>query len=147
MSGWKYLRKVFHELIFAIFRTYKIMLFAYICDSTMSVHYLHLTFVILTQAVKLDPVGKKLTLGSGLEISYDKCLLATGGKPKNLPVFSDTSPALKDKISLYRAIPDYQKLDELVGAVGSILVIGGGFLGSELAVGMANRGAELAVII
>ena len=94
----------------------------------------------MLQATKLDPISKKLTLDSGAEISYDKCLLATGGKPKNLPIFSEAPPPVQEKVSLYRSIPDYQKLDELVGSVGSILVVGGGFLGSELAVGMANRG-------
>ncbi len=92
------------------------------------------------QAVKLNPSEKKLTLDSGVEIAFDKCLLATGGRPRNLPVFSEASADLKEKVSLYRSIPDYQKLDDLVGKVESVLVVGGGFLGSELAVGMASRG-------
>ncbi len=37
-------------------------------------------------------------------------------------------------------IPDYLSLDKVAGSVESILVVGGGFLGSELAVGMASRG-------
>ena len=90
--------------------------------------------------MKLSPSEKKLTLDSGTEISFDKCLLATGGRPKTLPVFSEASDDLKSKISLYRGIPDFQRLDDLVGKVESVLVVGGGFLGSELAVGMASRG-------
>ena len=92
------------------------------------------------QVTKLNPSDKKLTLDSGMEISFDKCLLATGGRPKNLPLFSKASPELKEKLSVYRKIPDFLKLDDLVGKVESILVVGGGFLGSELAVGMASRG-------
>ena len=90
--------------------------------------------------MKLNPNEKKLTLDSGAEISFDKCLLATGGRPKNLPIFSAASADLKEKISLYRGIPDYQRLDDLIGKVESVLVVGGGFLGSELAIGMASRG-------
>jgi programmed cell death 8 (apoptosis-inducing factor) len=75
-----------------------------------------------------------------VELSFDKCLLATGGRPKNLPTFTEAPANLQEKVSLYRTIPDYQRLDELVGKVESVLVVGGGFLGSELAVGMANRG-------
>ena len=37
-------------------------------------------------------------------------------------------------------IPDYQSLDKLASSVDSILIVGGGFLGSELAVGLASRG-------
>lgn len=85
-------------------------------------------------------MDKKVTLDSGVEISFDKCLLATGGSPRNLPVFSESPNNLKEKVSLYRGIHDYQKLDDLVGKVESVLVVGGGFLGSELAVGMASRG-------
>ncbi len=39
-------------------------------------------------------------------------------------------------------IPDYLSLDKLAGSVDSVLIIGGGFLGSELAVGLASRGEE-----
>lgn len=92
------------------------------------------------QAVALNPADKKLTLDTGVEISFDKCLLATGGRPKNLPLFRKASASLKEKVSLYRTVPDYQRLDDLVGRVESVLVVGGGFLGSELAVGMATRG-------
>ena len=85
-------------------------------------------------------MNKKLTLSSGVEISYDKCLLATGGRPRNLPLFKEAPADVREKVSVYRTIPDYQKMDALVGKVGSVLVVGGGFLGSELAVGMASRG-------
>lgn len=78
-----------------------------------------------------------------MEISFDKCLLATGGRPKSLPVFSEAPANLKERVSLYRAIPDYQKLDDLVGKAELILVVGGGFLGSELAVGIASRGNKM----
>jgi len=98
--------------------------------------------MLLEQATKLDPMSKKLTLDSGVEISYDKCLLATGGKPRNLPLFSEAPPSVQENVSLYRSIPDFLKMDKLVDSVGSILVVGGGFLGSELAVGMANRGEK-----
>ena len=36
---------------------------------------------------KVDPDAKTATLANGTEIKYEKCLLAIGGKPKNLPVF------------------------------------------------------------
>ena len=37
-------------------------------------------------------------------------------------------------------IPDYKALDKLLDSAKSILIVGGGFLGSELAVGLASRG-------
>ena len=62
-----------------------------------------------------------------------------------MPIFRDTSAKLKEKVSLFRRIPDYKKLDDLVGKVESILVVGGGFLGSELAVGMASKGMNIII--
>ena len=56
------------------------------------------------RAVGLNPAEKKISLDDGTELSYDKCLLATGGRPKNLPVFSEASAEVKQHVSLYRAV-------------------------------------------
>ena len=40
-------------------------------------------------------------------------------------------------------IPDYLALDKLASSVETILIVGGGFLGSELAAGLAHRGKDL----
>lgn len=89
------------------------------------------------RVVKVDPSKQVVHLDKGEEISYDKCLLATGSKPKNLPQFED--PSLNKHITLFRTIRDFQKLDELSRKVKRIAVVGGGLLGSELAIGLAHR--------
>lgn len=94
------------------------------------------------KAVKLDPAAKKICLSDGFELTYDKCLLATGGQPRNLPIFKNGPDELKSRVSLYRKIPDYLALDKLASSVETILIVGGGFLGSELAAGLAHRGKE-----
>lgn len=48
---------------------------------------------------KLDPEKKIAFLDDGTEIQYEKCLLATGIHPKNLPVFEDTSEKFQDKVN------------------------------------------------
>lgn len=58
----------------------------------------------LCQVVALNPTEKKLTFSDGTEVGYDKCLLATGGRPKNLSVFATEEPELQKRISLYRAV-------------------------------------------
>lgn len=60
-----------------------------------------------SQVVGLDPSDKKITLDDGSELTYDKCLLATGGRPKNLPVFEEGSPELREHVSLYRTVSFY----------------------------------------
>ena len=63
-----------------------------------------LEFQIFFQAVKLDPATKKIQLSDGFELSYDKCLLATGGQPRNLPVFMKGSDDLKSRVSVFRKV-------------------------------------------
>lgn len=43
-------------------------------------------------------------------------------------------------MSVFRQIPDFLSLDQLASTKQSILVVGGGFLGSELAVALASQG-------
>lgn len=47
---------------------------------------------------KLDPMNRKAYLDDGKEISYRKCLVATGAKPKNLPIFENASEEIKNKV-------------------------------------------------
>lgn len=51
---------------------------------------------------KVDPANRKVYLEDGKEISYRKCLIATGAKPKNLPVFENAKQEVKDKVRLAR---------------------------------------------
>lgn len=43
-------------------------------------------------------------------------------------------------MSVFRQIPDFLTLDQLASTKQSVLIVGGGFLGSELAVALASRG-------
>jgi programmed cell death 8 (apoptosis-inducing factor) len=53
---------------------------------------------------EIDIQNKKVRLDNNWEIVYDKCLVATGGKPKNLPVFEKSWDKLKDKVTLFRNV-------------------------------------------
>ncbi len=46
-------------------------------------------------ATKVDAENKKVTLDDGTEIEYDKCLIATGIRPKDLPVFEKSKDVRK----------------------------------------------------
>ena len=48
---------------------------------------------------KLNPDTKVAVLENGTEIKYDKCLLAIGGKPKNLPQFNE------ERFEIYKLMP------------------------------------------
>uniref|UniRef100_A0A0K0D1B0 Pyr_redox_2 domain-containing protein n=1 Tax=Angiostrongylus cantonensis TaxID=6313 RepID=A0A0K0D1B0_ANGCA len=81
---------------------------------------------------KLCPDEKKAYLEDGHCISYSKCLIATGGKPKVLPELENVPENVKGKILYLRGV-------EICKSSKSISIVGGGFLGSELAYSIQRK--------
>ncbi|XP_071086856.1 apoptosis-inducing factor 1, mitochondrial-like [Haliotis cracherodii] len=94
------------------------------------------------KVTKLDASKKKVWLDNGSEITFDKCLIATGGKPRNLPVLERAGKEVSRRTNLFRSISDFQHLDEATRKAKSVVVVGGGFLGSELACALGKRGKK-----
>jgi NADPH-dependent 2,4-dienoyl-CoA reductase/sulfur reductase-like enzyme len=84
----------------------------------------------------LDPRARRVTDDQGTLYGYGKLLLATGGTPRRLP-FGD------GQIIYYRTLDDYQRLRELTKKGQDFAVIGGGFIGSEVAAALAMNGKKV----
>ncbi|XP_077097341.1 apoptosis-inducing factor 1, mitochondrial isoform X2 [Siphateles boraxobius] len=94
------------------------------------------------KVVHMDVRENKVKLSDGAEISYEKCLIATGGVPRNLQVIDRAGQEVKKRTTLFRKIEDFRSLEKISREVKSITIIGGGFLGSELACAMGRRSAD-----
>lgn len=94
------------------------------------------------KVVGINSKDQKVKLDDGGEIGYDKLLLAPGGIPKNLPIFRESSDEVKKRTTLFRKIKDFKELDKAVKDAKSVVVVGGGFLGSELACALGHRGKK-----
>ncbi|XP_033330992.2 apoptosis inducing factor isoform X2 [Megalopta genalis] len=96
------------------------------------------------KVTKIDVQNKTVTLDDGYEVKYDKCLIATGASPKQLPVFESIEDELKDKIITFRTKEDFLDLEDSVHnpKYKNIVIVGGGFLGSELACSLAHNAPE-----
>ncbi|XP_026225649.1 apoptosis-inducing factor 1, mitochondrial isoform X1 [Anabas testudineus] len=94
------------------------------------------------KVVHMDVRGNKVKLDDDTEISYDKCLIATGGVPRNLQVIERAGEEVMKRTTLFRKIEDFKSLDKVSRNMKSITIIGGGFLGSELACALGRRSTE-----
>ncbi|MGC8640180.1 MAG: NAD(P)/FAD-dependent oxidoreductase [Isosphaeraceae bacterium] len=84
----------------------------------------------------LDPRRKQVIDDQGTVYSYDKLLLATGGTPRRFSFGGD-------RIIYFRTLDDYQELRTLAEQGQRFAVIGGGFIGSEIAAALAMNGKQV----
>lgn len=91
------------------------------------------------RVVSIDPRMKTVKDDQGVEYEYSRLLLATGGTPRQLPFG-------KGLIRYFRTVEDYQALREQADKGGRFAVIGGGFIGSELAAALAMHKQETTII-
>jgi hypothetical protein len=88
--------------------------------------------------VALDLDKHTATDDAGEEYGYERLVLATGGTPRKL----DDAP---DAI-YYRTYDDYRQLREVAADGASVLVVGGGFIGSEIAAALQSNGANVTMV-
>lgn len=94
------------------------------------------------RVVKLDPQAKTFADASGRQYRYGKLLLATGGAPRKLQI---PGGAL-DGICYYRSLDDYLQTRSEAMAGKSALIVGGGFIGSELAAALNINQLDVTMI-
>ena len=87
-------------------------------------------------AVELDPAARRVRDTTGGEYTFDKLLLATGGTPRRLGFGGD-------EVIYFRTLEDYRRLRALAEPGTSFAVIGGGFIGSEIAAALALQGCRV----
>lgn len=90
-------------------------------------------------ARSLDLPNRGVTDDQGLVHTFEKLLLATGATPRRLP-FGDES------VIYYRTVNDYQQVRAIAATGGRFAVIGGGFIGWEMAAALALNGKEVVML-
>jgi len=105
--------------------------------------------------IKIDKDNKILSLEKGGEIKFDKLLIATAGKPKSFYVLGDMITGERVKgdgygeecINSLYSLSDFERLEGTITDITeqadekerTVVVVGGGFLGTEISLAMAKR--------
>ncbi len=89
--------------------------------------------------VSVDASRKSAADEAGNNYAYEKLLLATGGSVRRLPDADDS-------VIYFRTAGDYRKLRALCERGSEFVVIGGGFIGSEVAAALAMKGKRVTMI-
>lgn len=119
-------------------------------DKTVEEIFLHdkdfykknsVTLSLSTKVSSIDPKTRTVAAG-GSSYGYGKLLLATGGEPRRLNIPGADLPG----ISYYRYLDDYLKMREAAADGSSAVIIGGGFIGSELAAALNKNGVSVTMI-
>ncbi|KAI8923629.1 hypothetical protein BC831DRAFT_403533 [Entophlyctis helioformis] len=93
--------------------------------------------------VKINPEDQTVVLSNGKRVQYGRVLVATGGSPKNLPALEKATDDTKSRILTFRGIKDFKRLDSIAQGEKTIAIVGGGFLGSELAIALCDKGVKV----
>ncbi len=93
-------------------------------------------------ARSLDVKNKIVTDDKGRTYGYEKILLATGGIPRVLPIPGGDL----EGIYYYRYLDDYLRMRREASAGKSAVVVGGGFIGSEIAAALAANNVKVMMI-
>ena len=92
------------------------------------------------RVVSIDLGARRVRDDAGDEYEYEKLVLATGGTPRRLGGDDDA-------VIYFRDLDDYRHARELSDQGASFAVIGGGFIGSEMAAALSIAGRAVTIVL
>ncbi|HEX6500307.1 MAG TPA: FAD-dependent oxidoreductase [Micromonosporaceae bacterium] len=94
------------------------------------------------RVVALDRSGRTVDLADGQRVGYRKLLLATGSRPRDLPV----PGADLDGVLRLRTLADSDRINQALTDSANVVIIGAGWIGLEIAAAARGRGAAVTVV-
>lgn len=94
-----------------------------------------------TRAIALEPAARQVVLASGERLAYEGCVIATGAAPRALP---GVEPL--EGVHLLRTLDDALAIRAALEHGPRVVVVGGGFVGAEVAATCRRRGLEVTLL-
>jgi 3-phenylpropionate/trans-cinnamate dioxygenase ferredoxin reductase subunit len=94
------------------------------------------------RAVALDPARRNLTTDDGAGFRYGRLVLATGARPRHLMIAGTEIPG----VHYLRGIADMLAIRSRVSDATRLVIVGGGFIGLEVAASAVRLGAKVTVL-
>ena len=95
-----------------------------------------------THVTAIHRTARTVVLGDGSEIPYDRVVLATGSTPRTL----DVEGGDLDGVLYLRRLDDSERLRDVLAAARRIAIVGGGWIGLEVAAAARAAGVDVTLI-
>jgi 3-phenylpropionate/trans-cinnamate dioxygenase ferredoxin reductase subunit len=92
--------------------------------------------------VAIDPATGQVSLDEGVRLRYDRLLLATGAVPRRLSIPGSDLPG----VHYLRTLEDSESLGQTITPASRVVVVGAGWIGSEVAAAARQMGAAVVLI-
>jgi len=89
------------------------------------------------RVMSIDRERRNVVLASGREVPYGTLVLATGARNRTLPI---------ERACYLRTLGEAAELKQRIADAGKVIVIGGGFIGLEVAAAARTLGKEVTVV-
>jgi 3-phenylpropionate/trans-cinnamate dioxygenase ferredoxin reductase subunit len=93
-------------------------------------------------ATRVDPSARHVTLDDGEVLGYDRLLLATGAEPRRLSIPGGEL----EGVYYLRTVEDSDALRGRLDDGGSVVVVGAGWIGAEVAASARQRGLDVTIV-
>ena len=94
-----------------------------------------------TEVTAIRPDDHEVELADGTTVGYGKLLLATGAQPRTLGV----DPG--ERVIFFRTAADYRRLRAVTEGEAHVAVVGGGYIGSEIAAALSQNDVKVTLVL
>lgn len=101
----------------------------------------NITVRLSTRVEELDPDAREIVVSDGARVPFDRLIVATGASPRRLP----NAPAIDGVVTL-RTLDDALAIRDRLRDGLDVVIIGAGFIGSEIASSAHEKGATVTIL-